>query len=143
MEDVYHLGIKALIRGEDDKLLLLKVNPATLKGDNPDYWDLPGGRVQRGSDVFKTLEREVEEETGITGITNVEQVGMVLSNIRIPVEEGSVGLILGIFACNIPEDSQIVLSDEHTDFGWFTAVEAASMLTFKYPQAFCETVAKL
>lgn len=143
MEDVYHLGIKALIRGEDGKFLLLKVNPAKLKGKNTTYWDLPGGRVQKGDTVTSTLEREVEEETGIASITNIEQVGMVLSNIRIPVDDDSVGLILGVFACSIPDDSQISISDEHTDFGWFTATETASMLAVKYPREFCATIAKL
>ena len=46
-EDAYHLGVKALVRDADGKILLLKVNPAELKGaKNSNYWDLPGGRVQ-------------------------------------------------------------------------------------------------
>lgn len=125
------------------KFLLLKVNPASLKGSQTDYWDLPGGRVQKGDDVPDTLRREVEEEIGVTSISNVTQVGMVLSNIRIPIGDESVGLILGFFACSIPESNDIILSSEHIDFGWFSAVEAARMLAIKYPQDFCETIAKL
>ncbi len=47
-EDIFHLGIKALIRNSEDMILLLQVNPKALDGPKRDYWDLPGGRVQKG-----------------------------------------------------------------------------------------------
>src|SRR5690606_4909053 len=84
-EDSFHLGIKALIRNDEGSVLLLRVNPAKLNGEHRDYWDLPGGRVQKGDDVIDTLKREVAEETGITDLKSTKEVGMVLANIRIPV----------------------------------------------------------
>lgn len=68
-EDCFHLGIKALIRNSEGKLLLLKVNPAQLRNHEGDpYWDLSGGRIHRGSTIEETLRREVAEETGITSL---------------------------------------------------------------------------
>ena len=143
MEDSYHLGIKGLIRNSSGEILLLKVNPNKLKPGNNDYWDLPGGRVQKDSTVAQTLEREVQEETGISGIFNVKEVGMVLSKIRIPIDDGSVGLILGIYSCEIPDGSKITISDEHLDSQWFSPKKAGELLAIKYPEHFCELIAKL
>lgn len=143
-EDIYHLGIKGLIRNAKGEVLLLQVNPAHLHNERSNYWDLPGGRVQQGDSVLKTLERELAEETGITTFTNPEQVGMVLSNLRIPLgNDTSAGLILAIFACDIADDATITLSEEHTNYGWFAPAAAAKELAVKYPSEFCETIAKL
>ncbi len=143
-EDLYHLGIKGLVTNADGKILLLKVNPAELHGsnNNNDYWDLPGGRVQRS--VEDTLVREVEEELGTKAITIGKPIGMVLSNIRIPLKDGStVGLILGIYECSLPANTKIKLSFEHIAYKWFAPAEAATLLHVKYPKDFCELVAEL
>jgi len=143
-EDSYHLGIKALIRNNEGKVLLLQVNPAKLHGERKNYWDLPGGRVQKRHTVIDTLKREVAEETGVTDIKNTKEIGMVLANIRIPVgENDTVGLILSVYECVIADGSNIVISDEHVAYDWFTPKEAADLLAIKYPQPFCSLIAKL
>lgn len=143
-EDTFHLGIKALLRNGGGEILLLRVNPAKLNGARRDYWDLPGGRVQKGQTVLDTLKREVTEETGITNVRSAKNIGMVLSNIRIPLSENeTVGLVLGIHECMIPDGSNIVLSDEHIAYDWFTPKEAADLLAVKYPQYFCDVIAAL
>lgn len=143
-EDTFHLGIKALIRNNEGKVLLLRVNPAKLHGVRKDYWDLPGGRVQKGQTVTDTLKREVIEETGIADIKNLKEIGMVVANIRIPISEhDTVGLILGVYECTFMADADIVLSDEHTAYDWFSPQEAANLLTVKYPAHFCELIATL
>ena len=47
------------------------------------YWDFPGGRVNRGETPEQTLLREVEEETGLTGLRDIKAQLMVLSPIQI------------------------------------------------------------
>lgn len=144
MEDSFHLGIKALVRNMDGKILLLQVNPAKLKAERQAYWDLPGGRIQKGETVVSTLEREVEEETGLTDLEKPVEVGMVLSNIRIPLDgNNSVGLILNIYSVQAPESAEIKISDEHIAYDWFTPAEAAAKLRVKYPDAFCDKIAQL
>lgn len=142
-EDTFHLGIKALIRNSAGNILLLQVNPAKLKGTSKDYWDLPGGRIQKGDDITDTLKREVYEETGIDNIKTTKEIGMVMSNIRIPVGNDTVGLILGIYDCSVVGASVITISDEHIAYEWFTSQEAASLLAVKYPKSFCELLTSL
>lgn len=133
-EDIYHLGVKAIIRNAEGKILLLKTNPKDLSGYSGDgYWDIPGGRVHKGSSVEETLRREVEEETGIRDIKSVKQFSMVLANIRIPIGEDSVGLNLLSYLCEAEDNSKIKISSEHTQAGWFDPNDAAEMLKFKYP----------
>jgi 8-oxo-dGTP diphosphatase len=143
-EDVFHLGIKALIRNQRGQVLLMQVNPAKLHGERKDYWDLPGGRVQKDDSIEDTLRREVLEETGIAEIANIQPVSMVLSNIRIPVgNHESVGLILSVYTCTIPDDTPVMLSDEHVAYEWFAPKKAAELLRVKYPESFCKAIAQL
>ena len=55
----FHLGVYGLIeRGEE----FLVVNKS--RGPYKGLLDLPGGRPQHGEEPFKTLKRELKEETG-------------------------------------------------------------------------------
>lgn len=45
----------------DDRVLLI------LRGNIPQVWSLPGGRVEPGETVAQTAQRELSEETGLTG----------------------------------------------------------------------------
>ena len=143
-EDTFHLGIKALIRNETGRILLFRVNPKELSGENPAYWDLVGGRIQRGETVIDALQREVHEETGIKSFDLGKHLGMVLSNIRIPLKNAfDIGLILSIYECRITGEPQIMLSHEHTRYDWIEPAQAAEHLAFKYPEEFCRMVAQL
>ncbi len=86
--------------------------------------------------MLETLRREVVEETGIVG--NPHEIGRVLSNLRIPLGENrSVRLILGIYACEIPDDTVVIISDERVEYAWFTPGQAAELLAVKYSEYFC------
>lgn len=68
---------------------------------------------------------------------------MVLSNIRIPVHNSDVGLILGIYDCQIRDNIEIKISAEHTEYNWFTPAEASELLKVKYPKVFTDIIANL
>ena len=146
MEDIFHLGIKALIRNKKGEILLLKVSPRKLVADKKrnliaiQYWDIPGGRIKKDGKVIDTLKREVEEETGVKKIENIKEFTMVLSNIRVPYEKISAGLILYVFTCTVDNIQKIILSDEHTEAKWFSPKKAAKLLEFKYPKQFTEKI---
>lgn len=142
-EDVFHLGIKAIIRNSEGKILLLKVNPEKLNNTTEAYWDIPGGRIQRNSTVEETLQREIEEEIGVKNINDVKPFSMVLSNIRIPIQPVDAGLILAIYTCTIDTQTDIQLSEEHTEANWFEVSEAAKLLKIKYPLNFIQELQKL
>lgn len=136
-EDIFHLGVKALIRNGEGKILLLQVNKKVLTKTSEAYWDIPGGRIQRGELPESALRREVQEETGIDVLENIRPFAMTLSNIRIPQESSSdVGLILWAFTCYAPTLETIKLSGEHTVHGWFGPAEVMKKLSFKYPLDF-------
>lgn len=143
-EDLFQLGVKALIRNSKGEVLLLKVNKEMLKNYSGEaYWDIPGGRIHRGSPVDETLKREVEEETGITNITSVTPLTMVLSNIRIPWNDSDTGLILSVYMCEVNEPAKIILSKEHVEYHWFRPQEANVLLQVKYPKEFTEKISVL
>jgi len=141
-EDIFHLGIKVLITNPDGNILLLKGNPAELSGFKGEpYWDIPGGRIKKGDSIETTLEREVLEETGLQlqkrSFTNV---GATISNIRIPLPTGEVGLIRVVFKCLWEETPIIQLSTDHTEAWWATPEEAQKGLTTKYPSEFISLI---
>lgn len=142
-EDVFHLGLKALLRNKEGKILLLKEN--SLVWDHPcePFWDIPGGRINRGEDIETALRREVFEESGITEFEIQDQLHICFSNKRIPVGDSDVGVILSTYICQALENSKIVLSDEHLEAGWFSPAEASELLQVRYPKEFTDQVGKL
>lgn len=142
-EDVFYLGLKALFRNKEGKLLLLKEN--SLVWDHPcePFWDIPGGRMNRGENIEKALRREVFEESGITEFKICDRLHFVFSKHRIPIADSDVGVILSAYICEASEGVELVLSDEHLESGWFSPAEASELLKVRYPEEFTEQIAKL
>jgi 8-oxo-dGTP pyrophosphatase MutT (NUDIX family) len=92
--------------------------------------------------VEETLKRELLEETGISSVKSTVPFTMALSNLRIPVGEESVGLILSVYICEV-DIGEIRLSEEHLESKWFSPQEAADLLRFKYPEDFVEKLRTL
>lgn len=133
-EECFHLGVKALIVNPDKKLLLLQ-------RDHPSkgvYWDIPGGRLQKGKGQMETLLREVKEETGLDKINDAHHFLTVITDIRIPTQEGTVGLIFSIYLLNLSASFIPALSDEHINFEWCSLREASERLKSQYPKEFIE-----
>jgi 8-oxo-dGTP diphosphatase len=139
LEDSFHLGIKILLQNHKGEILLLEKQHRT-KGA---FWELPGGRIQKGESVMQALQREVEEETGFKGIEGSFPLDMFLTNIRISTVIGEVGLILSVYRCSISFTFTPQLSSEHTNFGWFSISESVELLKAQYPEAFTEKIARM
>jgi len=146
-EDVFHLGVKALIRNKSGKFLLLKENTVGWKNVMEPFWDMPGGRIHRGEDLEVALRREVFEETGIRDFAIADRLQMTFSKYRIPAGDSGldidVGVILSTYVCDIATDVEIMLSDESLEWGWFTASEAGQMLGVRYSKEFMDEVGEL
>lgn len=134
----FHLGIKTLIFNPEKKLLLLERHHPSKKI----YWDLPGGRLQQDEDILSALKREVNEETGLEDFNQVNHFRTVVSDIRIPTQNGSVGLIFSIFRQDLTFFFEPVLSSEHVHFEWVFPAKAALKLT-QYPSEFKEDLSKI
>lgn len=122
--DSFHLGVKAIILNLNRKVLLLERNHP-IKGL---YWDLPGGRLQKGETPKETLFREIKEETGLKITGEVTPFATVLTDIRIPTGNACVGLIFSIFRYDLSVLFKPVLSNEHINYGWFTPIETSQKL---------------
>lgn len=129
-EDYFHLGVKGLLFNGSGKILLLYLGG---KG-----WDLPGGRIHKGESPEEALRREVREETGLCA-TSFDPLAMELSSWRIPVPGGDVGLVLSVYVCEAA--GEIALSEEHVDFGWFSAEEATERLRGVFPEFLISKIA--
>lgn len=141
-EKLFQVGVKALIINEKDQILVLFSGDWHLKHQT-EHWDIPGGRIQEGQTVIETLKREVEEETGITKISEVQPFAGTVSNFKdIPVGDKLVGLALIIYKVKVPKDSQIKLGHEHIKYEWVDKKEAAKRLEYKYPKEFTQLLAK-
>lgn len=92
------------------RILLLKRSET----DNwmPNKWALVGGHIEEGEEPQEALSREIEEECGL-------DIDNFLERFTIQRNEN---LIEQIFACRLPQSGDyydIMLSDEHSDSGWF------------------------
>ncbi len=143
-EEIFHVGIKALVINNEGKVLLLKANPKMLiKGVA--HWDLPGGRIKKGESITTTLEEELKEELGIEkNEVKIEKLfDASIANFKIPLEEGEVSLLLLGYICKIKPDAKIKISEEHTEVKWATAEEAKELLAFKFSKSFIEKLNEL
>ena len=138
-EKLFHVGVKALVLNGDGRVLLMEEDGSTHRIPQPNYWDLPGGRIDEEESAVAALEREIEEELGISGIGEPEFQTAVISNHTIPLADGNtVGLVLMVYKVTLPEDAEIVLSDEHAGYEWVELEEAKLRLQDKYPTEFTE-----
>lgn len=139
-EKLFQIGVKALITDKEDKILLLFSGDWHLKHQTA-HWDIPGGRIQEGHTVLETLQREVEEETGIKKIMKSRFFTSVISNFEWELDGRKIGLALMIYKVKIAPDSKIVLSEEHAGHEWVNPKEAAKRLVYKYPPEFIDLLA--
>jgi len=102
----------AVIVNNDNKFLLLK---RSKESDwMPGKWSLVGGRIEKKENPQKAVEREINEETGLT----IEKFIKSFSLQRRPNSTEH------IFACRYEGDpTDIVLDEENTNYGWYGVSE--------------------
>lgn len=119
---------KVLFYDKDDgKFLFLKahyddndpIDKESRKKFGP--WDLPGGHINNGEDdLLKALVREVQEETGMTIDTSAAVCRLELMTSKERTHRG----LSVIYLLEYPGEP-IILSDEHEEFIWLSAEDAA------------------
>lgn len=143
ISSLFYLAAKGLIRSSEGKILLLHDTPRSrADGTTHTYWDLPGGRVDNSESLEVTLAREMHEEIGLEEFEVEKLLSVTQSNWQTPLGDLQIGLVLVVYICRA-QIEDVVLSDEHDQFGWFSPPEAAELLSIKYPQSFTEQIALL
>ena len=110
--DLYRLSSHAVIRNHLGQVLLLKATYADCR------WGLPGGGLDQGETIHQALVRECLEELGC----DVEI--HYLSGVYYHSEVNSHTFI---FRCELVANSNIKLSDEHSDYAWMNLDELSEV----------------
>ena len=137
-EEKFHVGVKALITNDKNEILVLKTNPEDAP-TWPDHWDLPGGRIKGDDTIEETLRKELTEELGIDNIEILEHFDTHISNLKIPLDNDIVSLLLIVYKCKLPDNNiNFKLSFEHLEYKWASVDEAKELLKVKFPNSFIE-----
>ena len=106
-------------RHGDGRYLLLK---RSLEKDfSPGEWKIGSGRLEQGEGFAEALKRESREKLGI----ELRAECIVGSTHFHRGEQRPENKLVGvIFGCSVPDDTEFILSEEHTDYRWMTADEA-------------------
>jgi 8-oxo-dGTP diphosphatase len=111
----FFVGVKAII-AQDGKVLLLK------DSSRPDFWDVPGGRIDDNETIEQTLLRELHEE-----LPNHQnpKIGKLINAYRVPGSiKDDLGLVLLFYKVDVELPQDVQLSDEHTAYEWVSFEEA-------------------
>ena len=104
----YGLTMRGIIKNDDNEILILKRHPKS-KTD-PEMWELPGGKVEKGEHFTNALVREIKEETSLDA-----DVGDFCEAVQNDyMHKRTVQVIM--YLENIKGDVKI--SEEHTDWMW-------------------------
>lgn len=105
----------------DNTFLLLKRH-----SDKPEWstwWD-PGGKIEAWESIETAIIREVQEEIWIPlSRENLE----FIKTFYIVRERDNKHLIYHLFCTEYPDNTSIILNDEHTEYGWFDQKTAITL----------------
>ncbi len=109
------VGVKILLKNKEGKYLLVR-RSAEKYPEVGAKWDIVGGRIDPGSTLVDNLKREVMEETGLE-INGKPKLIEAQDILRV---EGRHVLRLTYIG---EADGEVVISDEHDQYGWFSIEE--------------------
>lgn len=106
----------AIIKNSEGKVLLLKRSGTkTFK----EHWQLPEGKPEKNEKPVDALKRELHEEIGLVAKTVDFE-----NTTNIPLEaNGTKYLAIRLIFITSIEKGKILLSSEHSEFGWFNIEE--------------------
>jgi len=104
----YRFAFYALIQDDEDRYLVLQRSPDS--SCFSEQWEMPGGKPNMGETAVQTLQREVEEETGI----QISVVGLAgCTEFSLPAFR----VVMLVFRC-IAAGREFTLSEEHVAADW-------------------------
>jgi 8-oxo-dGTP diphosphatase len=104
----YGLTVRGVIKNDDGEILIVKRHPKS-KTD-PEMWELPGGKVEKGEHFADALVREIKEETSLD--VNVGDFCEAIQNDY--SHKRTVQLMMYLSDVK----GSVEISDEHTEFMW-------------------------
>ena len=104
----YGLTVRGVIKNNEDNILIVKRHPKS-KTD-PEMWELPGGKVEKGEHFTDALIREIKEETNLDC-----EVGDFCEAVQNDYSHKRTVQIM-MYLEDIKGDVKI--SEEHTEYMW-------------------------
>ena len=104
----YGLTVRGVIKNDDGDILIVRRHPKS-KTD-PEMWELPGGKVEKGEHFVDALVREIKEETSLD--VNVGDFCEAVQNDY--SHKRTVQLMMYLSDVK----GSVEISDEHTEFMW-------------------------
>ena len=104
----YGLTVRGIIKNDSGEILIVKRHPKS-KTD-PEMWELPGGKVERGEFFADALVREIKEETNL----DVE-IGDFCEAVQNDYSHKRTVQLM-MYLINV--EGEVKISDEHTEFMW-------------------------
>lgn len=96
----------------------------------PGSWELPGGGVEYGENIEKTLRREIKEECGLDA-----EVGfpVAASDYYMKDDKKEIQRVEIIFLCKLINPTQtIILSREHSEYKWVSSNKISELELSNY-----------
>jgi 8-oxo-dGTP diphosphatase len=109
------VAIRAIAQDTQGRILLLK---RTNSKYGEGRWCLPGGKLDYGDTPEHTLEKELQEETGLA----VSGVSFLFFQNSLPMQPGEMHCVNLYFACSCR--GKISLNEENSEFVWVTPQKA-------------------
>ncbi|MBR9706145.1 NUDIX domain-containing protein [Candidatus Pacearchaeota archaeon] len=113
MTEKVYVATKALINC-DDRVLILRESEDYTDGSNKGYFDVVGGRVGFGQNIFKNLRREAKEEAGL----DIEIIEPFFTDTWHPIIKGEQASVSGIFFNCYAQTDKVRLSKDHDKYLW-------------------------
>lgn len=111
-----HIKVNAIVTN-NNQYLLLKRSP-----EDGGFWQTLTGTVEDGENLFTTLQREAEEETGITDLTIDETPVHTFT-----WKKDNDDVVELVYLCHTKQ-RDVRLSLEHTDYMWADRNKAESIV---------------
>ena len=112
------VGVKILMKNNEGKYLMM-LRSAIKYPEAGAKWEIPGGRIDPGSQLIDNLKREVKEETGLEIIG--EQKLIAAQDILRPNKHIVRLTYIG------EGNGEVKLSDEHTEYKWLAPSEVIKL----------------
>ena len=119
-----------IFRREEGKIyyLLLHYPALNRKGG---HWEFSKGHIEEGEDYFKTIKREVKEETGLEDIKIIPGFKEHIKYFFRAYDNKKWIFKLVTFFVAETKTKEIKLSPEHIGFVWLPFTQAYKMITYK------------
>lgn len=114
----YKLEVVGCFVESGGKILFLKRAPHC---PEPNFWGLPGGKVEPKETLEAGIVRELFEETGITSPSPFTRLGTIYCS------KPHINYAFHLFKLKIKSQPPVILSPEHLEFTWIKPTEVRSL----------------